>query len=73
MLDDVKKTYEILAGRYSKYKNLCNSMIIEHYYYMSGVMALNNNKKSDARKKFIDVLRKRPFFLKAWVRLIQTF
>ncbi len=72
MLQDIKSTYEIISERYPSYASLANRMLIEHYYYYGAVQQLGEGNKLEARRRLFYVLSKRPFYLKAWVRLFQS-
>jgi len=73
MLEDIKLTYQIVAKRYPKYRSLCMESIVKHVIYFGGVRSLSLGQKAEARMMFLEAIRKRPFFLKAWLRLLQTF
>ena len=72
MLRDVEKTYKIIGSRYPQYRSICSNSIIEHVSYFGGVRYLKLGDKIAARKKFCEAILKKPFLIRAWVRLIQT-
>ncbi len=72
MLNDIERTFLITASRYPQYQNICNDSLIKHVMYFGGVRYLNVGNKKVARKRFIKAIQKKPLFLKAWLRLLQT-
>lgn len=71
-LGDVRKMLEIISSKHPQYARSCGYALIEHVNYYGGVLLLKSGHNVEARKKFLDVIYARPFFIKAWVRLIQT-
>ena len=72
MLFDIERTYLIVADRYPQYRKVAMNSIIKHVIYFGGVRQLNLGNKLAAREKFLETIRKKPLFLKAWIRLLQT-
>lgn len=72
MLNDVEKTYRMVAAKYPVFHDLCLDCIIRHVVYFGGVRALTAGDKLLARQRFLRVLREKPFFFKALLRLLQT-
>ena len=73
MLKDIELTYQIVANRYPRYRSLCMESIVKNVIYFGGVRCLSCGDKQAARRKFLETIRQKPFFLKAWLRLLQTF
>lgn len=73
MLDDVEQTFLLVSERYPRYRVLCADSIIKHVIYTSGVCHLKEGNKRAARERFIATIQKKPLFVKAWIRLFQTF
>jgi hypothetical protein len=72
MLNDVEKTFRIVAAKYPKYHDLCMDSIIRHVVYFGGVRHLTAGNKIAARERFLRAVRMKPLFAKAWLRLAQT-
>jgi glycosyltransferase involved in cell wall biosynthesis len=73
MLVDAENTYKIIAARYPVYRAIAENSIIRHVLYFGGVRYLELGDKLEARKKLISAIRCKPLFIKAWIRLLQTF
>lgn len=73
MLDDIEQTFLLVSERYPRYRVLCADSIIKHVIYTSGVCHLKEGNKGAARERFIATIQKKPLFVKAWIRLFQTF
>lgn len=73
MLNDVERTLLTVANRYPQYREICMDSIIRHVIYFGGVRHLNVGNKRAARERFIATIQKKPLFVKAWIRLLQTF
>ena len=72
MFNDFERTYLIVADRYPKYRKICMNSIAKHLVYSLGVLHLKRGNKSLAREKFIQTIKKKPLYIKAWIRLLQT-
>lgn len=70
---DQETCYSIIGRRYPKYKKHCDTAIAEQVNYYFGVSKLKLGQKAEARKFIIRSIKKRPFFIKSWIRLIQTY
>jgi glycosyltransferase involved in cell wall biosynthesis len=46
--------------------------LLGKYYYKKGMVYLAHHKKSQARSCFLSCCRYKPFYVKAWVRVIQS-
>lgn len=69
---DLERTFMIAGDRYPEYRQMCRDAIIEHVMYYGGVRQLNWGNKHAAREQFLRVIRAKPTFAKAWMRLLQT-
>jgi glycosyltransferase involved in cell wall biosynthesis len=72
MLQDVEHSYRIAAAKYPAYHDLCMDAIVRHVVYFGGVRHLVAGNKPAARRQFLRTIRMKPWFLKAWLRLLQT-
>lgn len=72
MFGDFERTYLIVADRYPKYREICMNTIVKHLIYYLGVVHLKRGEKLAAREKFMQAIKKKPLYVKAWVRLLQT-
>jgi len=73
MLKDIELTYQIVANRYPRYRSLCMESIVKNVIYFGGVRCLSCGDNQAARRKFLETIRQKPLFVKAWLRLLQTF
>jgi glycosyltransferase involved in cell wall biosynthesis len=71
MFSDLESTYNLLGKRYPKYQILCELAIAEHVYYYQGVAKMKLGDTKNARILFLQALRKRPFYWKTIIRLVQ--
>lgn len=72
ILNDFELTFHLVANRYPKYRGICETSIIKHVIYYSGVYYLSIGNKKAAREQFLRTIKKRPHYIKAWLRLLQT-
>jgi glycosyltransferase involved in cell wall biosynthesis len=72
-LGDVEKSYQLISQRYPQYAASCSYGLLRHVVYTGGVLLLKAGKKAEARARFLKVVAADPFYLKAWIRLAQTF
>ncbi|MEH6717888.1 MAG: glycosyltransferase [Aurantimonas endophytica] len=72
MLSDNERSYRIIADKYPQYRAICQDCIVRHVVYFGGVRHLRTGNKRAARSSFLDAIRQKPFYLKAWLRLAQT-
>lgn len=70
---DLECTYNIIAKRYPKYSKISKIMLVKHAIYFAGVVHLWHGDKIKARERFIKTITIKPLYLKAWIRLLQTF
>lgn len=73
VFDDTEHTYRIVADRYPQYRELCTDMINKHVVYYYGVSQLTHGYKLAAREQFLKMIKRKPLYIKAWIRLLQTF
>lgn len=71
MLTDVEKTLALIAQRYPEYASDCHRAQGRLVHYVQGVHYLKSGNKAYAHKEFIKALKTNPFYLRAWVRLLQ--
>lgn len=71
-LHDLKKMFILISKKYPQFQQRCNDSIIRNVIYTSGVISLKEGEKDSARKIFIAVIKKKPFYIKAWIRLVQS-
>lgn len=72
MLSDMERTLRLFSERYPQYRHSCSYALAVHLPYTSGVLLLQKGKKREARNKFLGAICANPFFIKAWLRLVQT-
>jgi glycosyltransferase involved in cell wall biosynthesis len=71
-LSELKKMLLLVAQKYPQFSNYCDDSLVRNVTYTGGVLLLQDGNKRDARKRFVEVLFKKPFYLKGWVRLLQS-
>jgi glycosyltransferase involved in cell wall biosynthesis len=72
MLADAENTYNIIATRYPAYRAIAEDSMTKHVLYFGGVRYLGLGDKVTAREKLISAIKRKPLFVKAWIRLLQT-
>ena len=72
VVSDFEKTYILVAERMPQYREICMRSLVKHVIYFGGVRLLRMGENKAARRRFWAAIRKRPFFVKAWIRLFQT-
>jgi Tfp pilus assembly protein PilF len=73
MSSDVESTFRVIAARYPQYQCECESLITRHAFYYYGVRYLLLGDTTRAKKKLYETIRRNPLYLKAWIRLAQTY
>jgi glycosyltransferase involved in cell wall biosynthesis len=73
MLRDIERTLMLFSERYPQYRHSCNYALAVLLPYTSGVFLIQNGKKKEARNQLSRAICANPFFIKAWLRLAQTF
>jgi len=71
-LHEVRRALEFMRADYPQYADAIRYAEVRQLYYDPGVALLAAGRKAEARRAFVEALRREPSFLKAWVRLIQT-
>lgn len=72
-LGDVERMFDILDREFPQFRDATRYARVRRLHYDIGTTLLKLGRSDEARDKFLTVLRHEPFFLKAWVRLAQTF
>ena len=72
-LDEVRRALHLAGCDYPSYADAVRYAEVRRLSYDPGVALLANGQKKEARQAFLAALRHEPAFLKAWVRLIQTY
>ena len=72
VFSDLRRTYLIIARKYPEYKKISRELIVRHCVYYEGVIYLRDGYRRDAIRSFIKTIKLKPFYVKAWVRLIQA-
>jgi glycosyltransferase involved in cell wall biosynthesis len=73
MSRDVESTFRVIAARYPQYRCECESLITRHSFYYYGVRYLLLGDTTNAKQKLYETIRRDPLYLKAWIRLAQTY
>jgi glycosyltransferase involved in cell wall biosynthesis len=71
-LGDVESTLGIVAQRYPQFRGAVRYAVTRRLLYDVGVALMDAGRKSEARRKFWEAIRREPWFAKAWIRLAQT-
>jgi glycosyltransferase involved in cell wall biosynthesis len=72
-LGEVRRALDIALSQYPQYANPIRYAKVRRLSYDPGVALLAYGRKLEARKAFIEALRQEPTFVKAWIRLLQTY
>lgn len=72
-MEDYLNTYKSVAFRHPHLSTHCKHAINRNYHYLKGVLLMQSGEKSLARQHLLESIRGEPTFLKAWVRLAQSF
>ncbi|MBA3511524.1 glycosyltransferase [Sphingomonas sp.] len=72
-LDEVARYLEIVHERYPPFRRAVRYAITRRLFYDVAVAMLDVGRKSEAREKLLQALRREPWFARAWVRLAQSF
>ncbi|MDC3391620.1 glycosyltransferase [Candidatus Thioglobus sp.] len=69
---ELKKMLLLISIKYPQFKDYCTDSLIKNVIYTGGVILLKKGEKRKARKRFIEVLTKKPLYIKGWIRLLQS-
>lgn len=72
-LADVERHFDILDREYPMFRDAVRYARLRRLHYDVGMALLARGNKNDARRQFRHVLREEPQFVKAWIRLAQTY
>lgn len=73
LMSDLSTYFDIVDERYPHLAHLAQRGRVRQTMYDLGVFYLAEGRKRDARREFFRAMKAEPAFLKAWVRLAQTF
>lgn len=72
-LGDVERHFEILEREFPMYHRAIAYAKLRRLHYDVGTVLLRMKRSQDARREFLQVLQREPFFVKTWIRLMQTY
>ena len=72
-LHEVRHGLELARRNYPEYEDAIRYAEVRRLFYDQGVAMLTRGRKEEARHAFLGALGREPAFLKAWIRLLQTF
>jgi glycosyltransferase involved in cell wall biosynthesis len=72
-LKDVERSLALTAERFPQFREAVDYAVTRRLSYDPAVAMLKQGRKAEARAELIKVLRREPLFVKAWVRMAQTY
>lgn len=72
-LDQVERYLTLVRERFPQFRDSVDHALTRRLFYDVGISLLKIGRKNHARAYFLQSLKREPSFVKAWIRLVQTF
>ena len=72
-IEDVERQFEIVDREFPQFSDVIRYAKTRRLYYDVGVNLIKAHRRREARGKLLGTLRREPTFVKAWIRLGQTY
>jgi glycosyltransferase involved in cell wall biosynthesis len=72
-LSEVERHFEILEREFPMFRHAIAYAKRRRLHYDVGTTLLRMNRRHDARREFLQVVQREPLFVKAWIRLMQSY